>query len=101
VLAPFAGPALIRAQARWARRLLAPTDVSERISTLTVTRERVSDDAEAEMRRIERDLHDGAQARLAAVGMSLGMAEDLVREHPEESIALLVEAREHSGAALA
>ncbi|ACU70836.1 histidine kinase [Catenulispora acidiphila DSM 44928] len=100
-LAPFVGPALIRAQALWASTLLAPTDVGERISTLTVTRERVSDDAEAEMRRIERDLHDGAQARLAAVGLSLGMAEDLVRENPDEAIALLAEAREHSGAALA
>ncbi|MEY9858485.1 signal transduction histidine kinase [Catenulispora sp. GAS73] len=100
-LAPFVGPTLIRAQALWARALLAPTDVGERISTLTVTRERVSDDAESELRRIERDLHDGAQARLAAVGLSLGMAEDLVREKPDEAIALLTEAREHSGAALA
>jgi len=101
VLAPFVGPSLVRAQALWARALLAPTDVGERISTLTVTRERVSDDAESEMRRIERDLHDGAQARLAAVGLSLGMAEDLVRDNPDEAIALLAEAREHSGAALA
>jgi len=101
VLAPFAGPALIRAQALWARTLLAPTDVGERIGTLTVTRERVSDDAEAEMRRIERDLHDGAQARIAAVGLSLGMAEDLVRDDPDAAVALLAEAREHSGAALA
>lgn len=100
-LAPFAGPTLIRAQALWARMLLAPTDVGERISTLTVTRERATDDAEAEMRRIERDLHDGAQARLAAVGLSLGMAEELVRDRPDEAIALLAEAREHSGAALA
>jgi signal transduction histidine kinase len=101
LLAPFAGPVLVRAQSLWAATLLAPTDVGERISTLTVTRERVSDDAEAEMRRIERDLHDGAQARLAAVGLSLGMAEDLIREDPEQAIALMAEAREHSGAALA
>ncbi|MBS2539189.1 sensor domain-containing protein [Catenulispora sp. NF23] len=101
LLAPFAGPTLIRAQAQYSQLLLDSTDVGERISTLTVTRERVSDDAEAEMRRIERDLHDGAQARLAAVGLSLGMAEDLVRANPDEAIALLAEAREHSGAALA
>ena len=100
-LAPFVGPTLIRAQAQYSQLLLDSTDVGERISTLTVTRERVSDDAESEMRRIERDLHDGAQARLAAVGLSLGMAEDLIRENPEEAIALLAEAREHSGAALA
>ncbi|NUP48326.1 MAG: sensor histidine kinase [Catenulispora sp.] len=100
-LAPFAGPALLRAQALVARSLLAPSDASERISALTETREAATDDAEAELRRIERDLHDGAQARLAAVGLSLGMAEDLVREHPEQAIALLAEARQHSGAALA
>ncbi|NUR26288.1 MAG: sensor histidine kinase [Catenulispora sp.] len=100
-LAPFAGPYLIKAQAVVARALLAPSDASARISTLTETRERATDDAEAELRRIERDLHDGAQARLAAVGLSLGMAEDLVRERPEEAIALLAEAREHSGVALA
>ena len=80
---------------------LAPSVTSARISTLTESRERVSDDAESELRRIERDLHDGAQARLAAVGLHLGMAEELVRENPEEAIALLAEAREHSGAALA
>ncbi|MFD0637387.1 sensor histidine kinase [Catenulispora yoronensis] len=84
-----------------ARSLLAPGDASERISTLTETREHATDDAQAELRRIERDLHDGAQARLAAVGLSLGMAEDLVREHPEQAIALLAEARRHSGDALA
>lgn len=100
-LAPFAGRPLIRAQALVARSLLAPSDASERISALTETREAATDDAEAELRRIERDLHDGAQARLAAVGLSLGMAEDLVREHPEQAIALLAEARQHSGAALA
>ncbi|WP_344669991.1 sensor histidine kinase [Catenulispora yoronensis] len=100
-LAPFAGRPLIRAQALVARSLLAPGDASERISTLTETREHATDDAQAELRRIERDLHDGAQARLAAVGLSLGMAEDLVREHPEQAIALLAEARRHSGDALA
>jgi signal transduction histidine kinase len=100
-LAPFAGRHLIKAQAVVARALLAPSDASERISTLTETRERATDDADAELRRIERDLHDGAQARLAAVGLSLGMAEDLVREQPDQAIALLAEAREHSGVALA
>ena len=100
-LAPFAGPHLIRAQALVARALLAPSDTSARITTLTETRDRATDDAEAELRRIERDLHDGAQARLAAVGLSLGMAENLVRDEPEQAIALLAEAREHSGVALA
>ncbi|NUR59848.1 MAG: sensor histidine kinase [Catenulispora sp.] len=99
--APFVGPSLIKAQSLVARALLAPGDTSARITTLTETRERATDDAEAELRRIERDLHDGAQARLAAVGLSLGMAENLVHEQPDEAIALLAEAREHSGVALA
>jgi signal transduction histidine kinase len=101
VVAPFAGPHLIKAQALVARALLAPSDTSARITTLTETRDHATDDAEAELRRIERDLHDGAQARLAAVGLSLGMAENLVHDQPEQAIALLAEAREHSGAALA
>src|SRR6516164_2328582 len=49
--------------------------VIERIATLETTRAGAVDVQEAELRRIERDLHDGAQARLVALGMSLGMAE--------------------------
>jgi signal transduction histidine kinase len=48
---------------------------------------------ETELRRIERDLHDGAQARLVALGMSLGMAEEKLRTDPEGAIVLLAEAR--------
>jgi len=45
------------------------------------------------LRRIERDLHDGAQARLVALGMSLGMAEQKLAEDPERAGQLLAEAR--------
>ena len=48
---------------------------------------------ESELRRIERDLHDGAQARLVALGMSLGMAEQKLAEDPERAGELLAEAR--------
>ena len=58
-----------------ARRLLAPPrDLATRVTELEVSRERVVDAAEAERRRIERDLHDGAQQRLVAVTMELGRA---------------------------
>ena len=52
------------------------------------------------MRRIERDLHDGAQARIAAVGMNVGLAEKLVGTDPEAAAALLREARETTVTAL-
>ena len=54
----------------------------------------------AELRRIERDLHDGAQARLVAVGMSLRAAEELMRTSPEAALALVAEARATSSRAL-
>ena len=55
---------------------------------------------ETELRRIERDLHDGAQARLVALGMSLGMAEEKLESDPEAARALLAEARRGAGEAL-
>jgi signal transduction histidine kinase len=52
------------------------------------------------LRRIERDLHDGAQARLAALSMNLGMAEEMVGRDPAQAAALLTEARESASTAL-
>jgi signal transduction histidine kinase len=94
----------LRAHAWFARLLLAPTRESElslRVSHLTRTRTETVDAQAAELRRIERDLHDGAQARLVALSMSIGMAEDLITRDPEGARALLVEARQSSGQALA
>jgi signal transduction histidine kinase len=57
------------------RRLLGPRrDLAARVAELEISRERVVDAAEAERRRIERDLHDGAQQRLVALAMELGRA---------------------------
>jgi signal transduction histidine kinase len=57
------------------RSLLSPPrDLAARVAELEVSRERVVDEAEAERRRIERDLHDGAQQRLVALAMELGRA---------------------------
>ena len=64
------------------------------------TRSDATETAVAELRRIERDLHDGAQARLVAVGMSLRAAEELMRTSPEAALALVAEARETSSRAL-
>ncbi len=56
------------------RRLLGPRRLAERVRELQVSRGRAIDDAAAMMRRLERDLHDGAQIRLATLAMNLGMA---------------------------
>ena len=71
-----------------------------RIRRLEETRAGAVDVQESELRRIERDLHDGAQARLVALGMSLGMAEQALEEDPEAVRALLAEARLDAGVAL-
>lgn len=74
--------------------------LSERVQTLTQTRTDAVDTAVAELRRIERDLHDGAQARLVAVGMSLQAAERLFRSSPDAALALISEAKQTSSRAL-
>jgi len=74
--------------------------LTQRVQTLTRTRSDAVDTAAAELRRIERDLHDGAQARLVAVGMSLRAAERLFASNPEAALALVTEAKESSSRAL-
>jgi signal transduction histidine kinase len=64
-----------------------------RIEELETTRAGAVDVQETELRRIERDLHDGAQARLVALGMSIGMAEEKLATDPEGARQLLAEAR--------
>ncbi len=68
-------------------------EMAERIETLETTRAGAVDAQETELRRIERDLHDGAQARLVALGMSLGMAEQKLADDPGRVGELLAEAR--------
>jgi signal transduction histidine kinase len=58
------------------RGLLGPTEASRRIEALEQTRAMAVDDSAAVLRRIERDLHDGAQARLVSLAMSLGLAKE-------------------------
>jgi signal transduction histidine kinase len=87
-------------QAQIARWLLAPS-LAARVEELTETRAGVVDAAAAEMQRIERDLHDGAQARLVALAMDLGMAEERFDRDPESARELVGEAREEARRALA
>src|SRR5580704_2264699 len=61
---------------RLVRSLLGPSSMAERVSELERTRTVAVEDSAAALRRVERDLHDGAQMRLAALAMNLGMARE-------------------------
>jgi len=74
--------------------------LGRRVQRLAEARTDAVDGAAAELRRVERDLHDGAQARLVALGMSLRAAERLFATSPGAALALVGEAREMSSRAL-
>ncbi|MFF2651900.1 histidine kinase [Streptomyces sp. NPDC058045] len=98
------GPALVGAHFRLVRAVLdprSPEELARRVDRLTATRHDAVDTSAAELRRIERDLHDGAQARLVAMGIGLGAAEALLERDPEQARRLLAEARSSSAEALA
>ena len=77
------------------------SELLSRVRRLTITRVDALDTATAELRRIERDLHDGAQARLVALGISLRATEQLIKTNPDAAVALVAESRENSARALA
>jgi signal transduction histidine kinase len=81
-------------------RLEPDAELAGRVEQLTQTRADAVDTAAAELRRVERDLHDGAQARLVALGMNLRAAERLIPTSPQAALALVAEARETSAKAL-
>ncbi len=94
---------LVRLRCRLDGAILAPDPsaaMARRVEELTVTRAETVDHSASEIRRIERDLHDGAQARLVSLGMNLGLLEDLLETDPESARRLLAEARGTTGAAL-
>ena len=102
-LALWSGPFLLQAYGGLARVVLGPRqdqELTQRVQHLAQTRADTIDASAAEIRRIERDLHDGAQARLVAMGMALGAAEDLLDTDPEATRKLLAEARQTSSSAL-
>ena len=70
----FAGATL----GRW-----SPTELRERVEELSGSSARIVDAADAERRRIERDLHDGAQQRLVALSLNLGLARQKLESDPE------------------
>ncbi|MDX3851188.1 sensor histidine kinase [Streptomyces sp. AK02-01A] len=72
--------------------LLGPSRLATRVSELESDRGVVVDTAAADLRRIERDLHDGAQARLVALAMDLGLAKEKLTEDPEAAARMVAEA---------
>lgn len=95
-------PPLLRVHFLLTRSVLSPSEgeLAERVRVLTETRRDAVDTSAAELRRIERDLHDGAQARLVAMGMDLGTIEALVEKDPAKAKEMLAQARRSSADAL-
>ncbi|MFI2782364.1 sensor histidine kinase [Streptomyces sp. ALB3] len=102
VVGLWASRPLLRLHFTLARSALAPSqeELAQRIDRLTETRHEAVDTAASELRRIERDLHDGAQARLVAMGMHLGTVEALMEKDPAQAKKLLATARTSSAEAL-
>ena len=92
-------PWWVKLHSRFVRWALGPTKRT-RMAALSQTRRETRDSSAAELRRIERDLHDGTQARLVAMGMTINTAQAMMRSDPEAAEALLTEAKNASATAL-
>ena len=92
-------PWWVKLHSRFVRWALGPTKRT-RMAALSQTRRETRDFSAAELRRIERDLHDGTQARLVAMGMTINTAQAMMRSNPEAAEALLTEAKNASATAL-
>src|SRR5262249_41575495 len=100
---PILGLSVVFVGHAWIRHALpsAPQQaLADRVEVLTRTRRGALDVQAAELQRIERDLHDGAQARLVSVAMNLGLAEELLSKDPQSLTELLSEARSSTLTAL-
>ena len=85
---------------RWMLSRDTRAEFEARVSELETSRTAAVDSAEGERRRIERDLHDGAQQRLVALAMDLGVARQRMEHDPEEGKALVAAAHEEVKAAI-
>ena len=107
VLLAAAAQAAVRLAAldeRVTRVMLGPNraeQLERRVEDLAESRAGVVDAADAERRRIERDLHDGAQQRLTSLAMNLGLARRTLKDVPPEAMQVIVDAHEEAQAAIA
>ncbi|MEV2194320.1 sensor domain-containing protein [Streptomyces phaeochromogenes] len=96
LLLTMATPWIVRALTQVDRLLvhglLGPSKLATRVVELESDRGIVIDTAAADLRRIERDLHDGAQARLVALAMDLGLAKEKLTEDPQAAARMVGEA---------
>jgi len=102
-LALWLVPRLAKWQVSWARAWLAPTQAAQltkRVSELAASRAAALEAHGAELRRIERDLHDGTQNRLVGVVMHLGIIERALRRDPESALPLILRAQDAADDAL-
>jgi signal transduction histidine kinase len=103
LIAPWLTTAMGAISGFVARHLLGPPRreaLEVRVEELEESRTAALDSAEAERRRIERDLHDGAQQRLVALGMDLGRAKEHFRTDPDRALELITSAHEEAKEAL-
>ncbi len=103
VIAPWVTLGLARLDSGLARSLLGPPrrdQIAAQVTALESRRQAAVDTAEAERRRIERDLHDGAQQRLVALAVDLGTAREKFADDPESAQQLLDHAHDEAKAAL-
>ncbi|NKZ04606.1 sensor histidine kinase [Actinomadura latina] len=104
VAAPWAAAGVRGLDARAAAALLGPDRAEElrrRVEDLAEKRAGVVDAADIERRRIERDLHDGAQQRLVSLALNLGLARETLAGVPDHAMQVIVEAHEEAKEALA
>ncbi|GIF07209.1 histidine kinase [Actinoplanes siamensis] len=104
VAAPWMARVVARADTAAARALLGPSrneELSVRVQTLSRSRAEVVAATDAERRRIERDLHDGAQQRLVSLAMNLGMARANLTDLPAPARQAIVDAHDEATQALA
>ncbi|MEX1158693.1 MAG: sensor histidine kinase, partial [Thermomicrobiales bacterium] len=103
LLMPYVLVGIGRGHAHLAKALLGTNreaELTQRVDHLTASRTKAVDVSLSERRRIERDLHDGAQQQLVKLAMDLGMAREKMESDPEAAQALVVEAHEESKRAL-
>jgi signal transduction histidine kinase len=90
--ATWVARAITAGDRRLVRALLGPSSMAERVSELERTRTLAVEDSAAALRRVERDLHDGAQMRLAALAMNLGMAREKLDDDDDATARELIDA---------
>ena len=106
--ATYFSPRLVRSMARAddfaARRLLGPSEtivLAHRVQTLSDSRAAAVQAADTERRRIERDLHDGAQQRLMSLAVHLGIARKTLTDVPADAMSVIIDAHEQVRLAMA